>query len=513
MLSARWRPGLIRPGWVAPTARRGWVPAGFNGGSTRPRARLAEAPAGDIVLPVSERPAQIVPRVLLSLVLVGGLLMGGRQILQRLSERPPPRQRDAEADLPPLVRAQTARRQNVTEHLRGYGVAQAPLRFVVTAEIEGTTTVVDTDYEPGTAVRPIKANGGSDPDVFPVLVELDASDVRDRLARARDEKRITAAELDRVENQASSWSARLTLAKNELASAQREYDRIAKLVPQTLSRSDLDRQELQVALRERQIEQIKASIQENEDNAAILSVRLTAAGHAVSLEERNLLRCTIRAPAAGRVVKRHVNRGDRVRPGDALFEIVSLERVEIPVALPAGRYAEVRVGAPVTLEDPRDDRTLHEGTVARRSPRIDASERTFFVFVEIEGTAHRNPIPPGTHVRARVEGRTHEDVVPVPRQAFLGELLFVARRDGEAGGEPVYEVVEREPTVARLLPGVALVSGGLEDGERFLVTNLESVESRTVGAKARVRLAPVDAAPGVGEPASPATAATATESR
>ena len=42
----------------------------------------------------------------------------------------------------------------------------------------------------------------------------------------------------------------------------------------------------------------------------------------------------------------------------------------------------------------------------------------------------------------------------------------------------IYEVEVRKPEVKRWLPGVALVSAGLSDGDRLLLTNLESIGDR-----------------------------------
>ena len=79
-----------------------------------------------------------------------------------------------------------------------------------------------------------------------------------------------------------------------------------------------------------------------------------------------------------------------------------------------------------------------------------------------------------------VHGRKHPGVIPVPRQAFLGDRIFVAKPI-PGSNESLIEV--RTPVITRLLPGAALVSTGLEDGEAFLITNIESVAE---GSRVRI---------------------------
>jgi hypothetical protein len=89
---------------------------------------------------------------------------------------------------------------------------------------------------------------------------------------------------------------------------------------------------------------------------------------------------------------------------------------------------------------------------------------------------------------ADVEGPLHDDVIPVPREAFIEDAVFVVRA-GEAGGPEV--AAEVRPTTVRVLPAAVLVkpaddAQGLRDGDRVVVSNLEDIADgsrlRTTGA-------------------------------
>ena len=156
--------------------------------------------------------------------------------------------------------------------------------------------------------------------------------------------------------------------------------------------------------------------------------------------------------------------------GAALFTIVDLSRIEVAVALPASRFHEVEVGAATTLRMREGRAPVWIGEVVRVAPGVDADEASFVVYVEVEGTPHRNTVPPGEFLVAEVAGAVHRGVLAVPRIAFIEGQVFVVEGDGET--ERARAV---EPKILRLLPDVALAAGGLSDGARVVISNIEQI--------------------------------------
>ncbi len=444
-------------------------------------------PSADIVQTVDESPAPVnlTRRIITSAVLVVAALFVAQFGFKRLASLREDSARTEGGVLAPLVRAERAKRLDYTETLRGYGRAEPLRRSTVVAEVAGVVRTIAPTLEPGTAIQtvtdPSTENGGSGAKgALPVLVTLDARDFEDRIESARAEVKAVEAEIARLGAVGATLEERVPIAEEELDAAQRELRRIAGLVPKTLTESDLDKQKLQVTVRRSNLLALVSLVNENDQAVAAAKARLVGRNKAVQLAVREKERTVIRAPFAGRVAMRHVNLGERVRIGDPLFTIVDLTRMQIPVALPAGRYDEVALDAAARVKLPDHDDYLWEGTLDRIAPQINTQERTFFAFVVVPGSAIQTTAPPGTHVIAEVQGKTHERVIAVPRRAFLGTRMFVAKK---AEGEE-YVIEERQPAVSRYLSGVALVTNGIEDGELFLVTNLEAV-----AAGSRVRLA------------------------
>ncbi len=421
-------------------------------------------------------PLALTRRIIASVIVIALALVGALQGFKAFKAM---RRDSARVDgdaLAPLVRTQVAVKADYPETLRGFGRSRALRRATVVAEVTGVVRAVSPLLEAGTVVP---ASEGAD---LPVLVTIDNRDLADKLDRAKAEVLAAEGELTRLGTLRGSLRTRLLVTIRELEAAQRELERIEPLVPKTLTRSDLDAQRLQVGLRERAKLVLDAQIQENADAAVVAESRIAALRSGVALAVREKARTQISAPFAGRIEERMVEIGERVKPGDPLFTIVDLSRVEIPIALPAGRYDEVLVGATASLRLPERTKPLWTGTVARVAPQIQASQRTFFAYVVVEGTPGQNPAPPGGHLIAEVEGRTHLGVIAIPRRAFLRERVFVAVPQE---GKDIAIVEIRIPTVERYLSGVALVSDGLAAGEHFLVTNLESVAEGST-----VRMAP-----------------------
>ena len=141
------------------------------------------------------------------------------------------------------------------------------------------------------------------------------------------------------------------------------------------------------------------------------------------------------------------------------------------MVLGASRFGEVEVGATARVRLTEGGPVVWSGTVVRVSPTVNSKDRTFTVYLEVEAEGDRVPIAPGAFVLAEIDGRVHRDVIALPRIAFVGDSVYVAKE--EADGEAV--VAERRPEVVRVLPEVALVRGGVEPGEKVILTNLEQI--------------------------------------
>ncbi len=307
------------------------------------------------------------------------------------------------------------------------------------------------------------------------LVRIDPRDLENAVARARAEVEGARARLDRTLIESAGTEKRLAVVRREHETSRQELERSEQLAgDDTVSRQELDQQRRATLLLERQVLQLEAEAAGSSARRMSDEADVARAAAARAQAELDLERAVVRAPYAGRISARLAEPGARVAPGTVLFEIIDLSRLEVPVALPAARFGEVEAGRAAKIRLSEDGEVVWRGEVARVSPQVDAANRTFHAYLVVAGTEQESALPPGAFVVATIEGRRFEGVAAIPRIAFVGEQVYVAERDaGGSAGEAVAAV--KQPHVLRLLPSVALVDAGLEEGDEVIVTNLERI--------------------------------------
>ncbi len=371
------------------------------------------------------------------------------------------------------VRAPAVARATHRETLTGYGRARPLRRARVAAELAATVLRVAPELEAGTRV----ASGTA-------LVWLDDRDARAAAAGATARVAAARAALERAEADAAAVTEQHAAASGELAAARRELARVRGLVPQAASASEVDAQQMVVSVREQTTLALAGRLRTTAADVAARAADVRAAEAAEAAAALDVERSVVRAPWDGVIVSRAAQPGERVTPGAVLFDLVDPARVEVAVALPAARFGDVAAGAAASVRLHEDGAAVWSGSVARVAPAVDAERSTFDVFLEIEARAADSgaPVPPGAFVVAEVAGRTTADVFAVPREALVGDRLFVVELGAalaDGGGRHEAVVHERRPHVARRLPDVVLVDSGLEPGERVVVTAVDRVAEGT----------------------------------
>jgi len=208
--------------------------------------------------------------------------------------------------------------------------------------------------------------------------------------------------------------AQLADAQAALAEAKREYERVQVLHEKGIA-SDATRDQRATTL-ERARSQVAAA----------------RAAHGVA--ERALRDASIRAPFTGWVARRSVSRGEYVRPGQVVFELVALDPIEVEFSVTERDSARVHVGQLVQVEVAPYPGEAFEGEVSVISPTVDAKTRTLRVKARIANADGR--LRPGLFARTDLGIARREGALLVPEQAVLqradGEVVFVTTADDRA---------------------------------------------------------------------------------
>jgi membrane fusion protein (multidrug efflux system) len=166
-----------------------------------------------------------------------------------------------------------------------------------------------------------------------------------------------------------------------------------------------------------------------------------------------------------------IEQGQFVRPGDPLVTITDVDKVEIPISITLGDFAKIKPRLdsgtlpPVALASNESAPELWTGELLRASPKVDPATRTVVVYVRVDNARQSTPLLPGTFVQARIEGPVHQEVLVVPRDALIGSDVYVAHDTATAE--------RRAVTIDERLQAFAIVSEGIEEGDRVVLSNLD----------------------------------------
>lgn len=232
-----------------------------------------------------------------------------------------------------------------------------------------------------------------------------------------------------------------------------------------------------------------------ENNARVADAVHREAEAAFQQARRNLERTEIRAPFEGRVRAENIDVGQFLPKGGTIATVYAVDfaEVRLPLAdadlafldldLASHEREAAGAGAEVELSADFAGRRRHwKGRIARTEGEIDQRSRMVHVIVRVEdpyGAAAEDggaPLAVGLFVDATIAGRSLADAVVLPRAVLRrGDRVFVVDKDDR--------LAEREVKIARKLLDEVILEGGLEPGDRVL---LSTVEGATAGMKVRV---------------------------
>jgi membrane fusion protein (multidrug efflux system) len=162
--------------------------------------------------------------------------------------------------------------------------------------------------------------------------------------------------------------------------------------------------------------------------------RLEAAHAELGVAERALRDSNVRAPFGGWIARRDVSRGEYVRTGQPLFELVALDPIEVEFTVAERDSARVAVGQQVDVRVAPYPEEAFRGEVTVISPTLDPKTRTLRVKAQIANADGR--LRPGLFARADLGVSRREGALLVPEEAVLqradGEVVFVVTPDDTA---------------------------------------------------------------------------------
>lgn len=424
------------------------------------------------VEPSAPRWRVFVGRALLcALLLAGGFI--GMNAIAELEDEPPEVKRVERALKVHVLRAAP---EDARVMIESHGEVRAPNTVDIAPEIPGKVVYAHPRLERGGVIREGE-----------ILFRIDPRDYE----AARDEILARIRELEntvsRLKRERAADRERLKTLSRSKALARGEFERIQTLYKthKVGTRSGVDRAERNynsasdvTDLLARGVELYPLRIKEAQNRMAAARASLVAAG-------ADLERCTVRAPFHGRVVEASLEAHQYVEPGDVVVTLAddSILEIETPIdgreALDGLRFddgespggggwlqALGEVSCRVRWVEWDEDAWV-EGRVDR-VVKFDRDTRTLVVAVRIVEPGGPSPggapLVEGMFCRILIPGKILENVIRLPRSAVGYDGSAYVVNEGRLKTVSV--------TVARTEGEHVLVSGGLNPGDRVVVTRL-----------------------------------------
>jgi len=202
----------------------------------------------------------------------------------------------------------------------------------------------------------------------------------------------------------------------------------------------------------------------------IMAARAVVAKRKAEMEEiqYELSKATISAPFSGVIISKEAEKGEWVKKGNKLAEIINLKRVLIHTEVPEKNIPQVKLGQSAQIYPDAYPGQLFKGHVKHLIPQADLQSRNFPLRIEVDNPEHR--LLAGMFVRLKIPVSKEENVLLLPKDALIktadGEYVFLVK------GTTAHK------TKVTLGPGkgdLIAVSGKLAVGDKVVVTNNESL--------------------------------------
>ncbi len=370
------------------------------------------------------------PNQQLKILLPVALLVIGIASAWALLAYKPAMPKQTAASEPPLVNIITATPQSLRLDVPSQGVVKPRTEMDLVPEVAGKITFVHPHWEAGGFFAKDD-----------LLIAIEARDYDYAIAEAR---------------------ARIAEAKRVLLSEQAQAQQ-ARTEWQTLGAGLAT----PLALREPQVAEARAKLQ--------------AAEADLSKAQLKRSRCELRAPFDGRIREKTSSLAQFVQPGEKLARLYATDVAEIRLPINSKHLAFVDV----PLGDPETDahrqtlvdltaeiagrKVMWQGRIVRTEGVVDASNGQIYAVAEVakpySQTKGQAPLLAGLFVQASIHGKTQQDVFVLPPTAVDAEQQVWLVDNAQ-------KLTRRKISVLRFEPERLVVSGGLQAGDKVLVSGL-----------------------------------------
>lgn len=337
-------------------------------------------------------------------------------------------------------------------------------------DLSGTLTSPDqarVSSEVAGKVMDVLVEIGQEVGVDQPMVKLDATELNLALERAESAMRQTEAQLgispsrpDEVPADEEIATVRTAAANRDDARAQlaRAQELISKGL---LSRAELDTTQTRVKISE-------AAYQAARENVAALKASLQDRRAAWDLAKKKLSDAVVRAPVAGAISERTVQRGEYIRENTQIATIVRMNPLKFKTAVQEKFANMIHPNQSVEFAVEAFPGETFKGRIAFISPAVDQASRTFAAEVLVDNPSRK--LKPGFFAQGHVMVGRDTGVLGVPDET-VSNLAGVSSVYVIENGVVRQQNVQLGQHVGKFVE----VVGGLKGDETIASSNLNQL--------------------------------------
>lgn len=194
--------------------------------------------------------------------------------------------------------------------------------------------------------------------------------------------------------------------------------------------------------------------------------QVLAAQAQLALAEHNVSKTQVLSPVDGRVEKQIAVRGQYVKVGDPLFQVVALNKLRVRLPFPENFSGKLQRGMTVRVSSSSDSQSL-TGKIVEIRPIAETNNRAFDVFVTLTNPGTWQP---GASVVGKVVLGEHLNAVVVPERSVVfrpaGKVVYVVK--GDKVEQRLVQVGIEQSGVVEILSGLQAGETVVADGSGFL---------------------------------------------
>lgn len=242
--------------------------------------------------------------------------------------------------------------------------------------------------------------------------------------------------------------ANLTQKKNQSAFARNSLERADRLFQaKALSRQELERARVDYESTQQDVVHAEAELERSKGHLELLGLSPDKLDYDAPV--------FIRAPESGVIMQRQITTGASVNPGEHLFTISELGQLWVLAEVEEKRLAQLRVGAPVTIEVAAYPGQQFTGSIARIGDVLNPQTRMIEVRCLVDNRMGR--LKPEMYAVTRIAAGEKTRALVVPRSTIQdvdGQAVVFVAREGQTYQKRTVRTGRVEGELVEILEGL-----------------------------------------------------------